>query len=724
MLEGKTEIVPRSWNHVVFVREGKQVTAFLNGNREPEIAGELQRTFGERKAQWVLGGRSDNLFGLHGRLAHVAVFDRKPTLDEVAALHKAGAVAPPAVVEGPAPDFPPLTPEESLRVTHLRDGFTMELMAAEPLVVDPVAIEWGPDGKLWVVEMADYPTGIDGKGKPGGRIRYLEDTDDDGKYDKSTLFMTGVNFPTGVLPWRSGVVVTAAPEIFYAADTNGDGRADLRETLYRGFAEGNTQLRVNGLQWGLDGWVYCANGWSGGVVTAAKSGTTIDIRGRDFRIRLDDNLLEAQSGVTEFGRNRDDWGNWFGCDNAHPLFHFVLADEYIRRNPHSAPPDAKVQVIVPEAPKVFAVSPPEKRFHTFDHAERFTSACSAIIYRDDLLFGPDAPRHAFVCEPVHNLVHHEIVTPHGATFVASRTAEEQTSEFIASEDRWFKPVMVRTGPDGALWVVDMYRYMVEHPEWLPPEGKAATAPFLRLGDDRGRIYRVFPKGKPPRSIPKLHRLPTAKLVEALDSPSGWQRDTAQRLLVQRGDSKAVASLIQLSEKNPRGLARMHAICTLGELNALTAPLLIKALADSDPGVRRQTLRLAEGKVDADVIAAATKLSRDANAQVRMQMANTLGAWQGDQAARALASVWAHDHADPYLAAAVLSSLRRDNIAAVVDAVLTSDAHGVPLEPLLAQATALGQPKILVESAHENSKHRRSAARRDQNADARGDVRHD
>jgi putative membrane-bound dehydrogenase-like protein len=180
------------------------------------------------------------------------------------------------------PDFPPLSPAESLKVAHLRDGFEMELMAAEPMVLDPVAIEWGPDGRLWVAEMADYPLGIDGNMKPGGRIRYLEDTDSNGDYDKSTLFMSGVNFPTGVLPWRSGVIVTAAPEIFYAADTNGDGAADLRETLYRGFVEGNTQLRVNGLQWGLDGWVYCANGWSGGTVHGEKSGAVVSISGRDF----------------------------------------------------------------------------------------------------------------------------------------------------------------------------------------------------------------------------------------------------------------------------------------------------------------------------------------------------------------------------------------------------------------------------------------------------------
>src|SRR5439155_11371700 len=162
------------------------------------------------------------------------------------------------------------------------------------------------DGKLWVVEMADYPTGMDGKMKPGGRIRFLEDTDGDGRYDKSTLFMDGVNFPNGIITWRKGVIITAAPDIFYAEDTDGDGRADKREVLFTGFKEGNLQLRVNGLRWGLDNWLYCANGWSGGVVKPLKTGAKTDLGRRDLRIKPDEGMLELQSGQSEFGRNRDD----------------------------------------------------------------------------------------------------------------------------------------------------------------------------------------------------------------------------------------------------------------------------------------------------------------------------------------------------------------------------------------------------------------------------------
>jgi putative membrane-bound dehydrogenase-like protein len=608
---------------------------------------------------------------------------------QVSRTDSSATVADSTNIESPQPEFPPLSPIESLKVAHLLDGFEMELMAAEPMVIDPVAIEWGPDGKLWVAEMGDYPLGIDGRMKPGGRIRYLEDTDNDGDYDKSTLFMTGVNFPTGVLPWRSGVIVTAAPEIFYAADTNGDGVADLRETLYRGFVEGNTQLRVNGLQWGLDGWVYCANGWSGGVVRAVKSGIEVPISGRDFRIRLEGNVVDAQSGMSEFGRNRDDWGHWFGCDNAHPLFHFVLPDHYIRRNPRFAPPETKVQVIVPEAPTIFALSPPEQRFHTFDHVNRFTSACSAMIYRDDLLFGNDGRRHAFVCEPVHNLVHHEVLSPSGGTFTAARPAEELRSEFLASEDRWFRPVQVRTGPDGALWVVDMYRYVVEHPEWLPPEGKAAIKPFERLGDDRGRLYRIYPKGQPPRPLPRLSRMKTPALVAALDSPSGWQRDTAQQLLVQREDESAAAPLEEAAKSSPNARARLHALCTLNLLGRLNVDVLIRALADVEPGVRMNALRIAESHHDSAVVAAATQLVSDPDPHAKLQLAFTLGAWKTTDAARALGILLVGQNDEPHLVAAAMTSLHPENIAGVIDAALSATANEVPQE-LLTQAVALGR----------------------------------
>ena len=174
----------------------------------------------------------------------------------------------------------PKSPQASLRAIEVGPQFRVELVASEPLVQDPVAFDWGPDGRLWVVEMADYPNGLDGKGQAGGRVRFLQDPDGDGRYERSTLFADGLSYPTGVLPWRDGVLVTAAPEILWLRDTSGDGRADVREVLYDGFEPGNPQHRVNGLRWGLDNWIHVANGDSDGVIRSRKTGETVDIRGR------------------------------------------------------------------------------------------------------------------------------------------------------------------------------------------------------------------------------------------------------------------------------------------------------------------------------------------------------------------------------------------------------------------------------------------------------------
>src|SRR5438132_3777497 len=314
--------------------------------------------------------------------------------------------------------------EASLHCWRPRPGFEVELVAAEPLVQSPIAFAWGADGKLWVVEMGDYPLGEDGKGKPGGRIKYLEDTNGDGKYTKATLFLDGLSFPTSVMPWGRGVIVTCAPEIFYAEDTDGDGKADVRRQLFVGFHPGNPQHRVNGLVWGLDNWVYCANGDSGGRIRSVKTGAEIDIRGRDFRIRPDEGLIDPQSGQTQYGRSRDDWGNWFGCNNSNPMWHFVLADEYIRRNPHSAAPDPRVPVsVTPGAARVYPVSRTLPRFNDPGGANHFTSACSVIVYRDEL-FGPAFANNAFVSEPVHDLVHRAIMSPIGVTFTRRRAVDE------------------------------------------------------------------------------------------------------------------------------------------------------------------------------------------------------------------------------------------------------------------------------------------------------------
>ncbi len=324
---------------------------------------------------------------------------------------------------------PPKSPQEALASFKLPKGLKVELVASEPLIQDPVAFDWGMDGSLWVVEMGDYPNGLDGQGQPGGCVKHLTDTNDDGVYDHAATFLKGLPFPTGIKVWREGVLITAAPKILFAEDTNGDGIADNVKTLYEGFGEGNQQHRVNGLRWGLDNWLYVGNGDSGGEIRSTKTNAKVDTRKRDLRIQPDLGLVEAISGNTQFGLCRDDWGNWFGGNNSNPMWHYVLDQRYLDRNPYVVPPETKVMVAnQPGAAPVFPISRTLNRFNDFHTANRFTSACSPIIYRDELL-GEDYAGNAFICEPVHNLVHREIMKQEGVTFKSQRARRNKPPSF-------------------------------------------------------------------------------------------------------------------------------------------------------------------------------------------------------------------------------------------------------------------------------------------------------
>jgi len=516
---------------------------------------------------------------------------------------------------------PPRSPGASLHALHLRPGFAAQLVAAEPLVADPICIEWGADGRLWVVEMGDYPRGADGAGAAGGRVKFLEDLDGDGVSDRATLFLDGLSFPTSVLPWRDGVLVTAAPDLLFAADRDGDGRAEVREVLFTGFRAGNPQHRVNGLRLGLDGWVHGANGDSDGEILSTRTGARVDIAGRDWRCDPDRGLLEPMTGRTQYGRERDDGGNWFGGNNTIPVWHFVLEEEWLRRGEIPDLPEPRVEVpALRGAQPVFPASITRARFNDLHTANHFTSACSPVIYRDDL-FGPVHSRSLFVCEPVHNLVHRERIERSGVTFTSRRAADESGSEFLVSSDPWFRPVQARTGPDGALWIVDMCRNVIEHPEWIPEATQALLD--LRAGADRGRLWRVFPVDRPPRPFRRLDELSDSELVAVFEEPNGWRRDTAQRLLLERSSTDLIPALQAMWARSPSPVARLHALCTLvlvarrEGVDAASRQRFAAALRDPDREVRRWAVRLG------DPVLVAGRLGEESDPAVRLEL---LAAW--------------------------------------------------------------------------------------------------
>ncbi len=641
LLFGKTRLGFKEWHHVVMTRSGKHVKVYLDGR--PEIEGELDISQ-TPKDQWFIGGRSDNLFNFEGKIDEAAFYDRVLPADEVAAHYKASGMTPPAPAKLQTAT-PPLSPEESAKKWHVREGYRIELVAAEPVVLDPVAFDWDDKGRLWVIEMADYPLGMDGNGKAGGRVVMLEDSNADGRYDKRTVIVNDLSYPTGILTWREGVIVTAAPDIFFISP-NG-----TKKVLFTGFSTGNQQLRVNGLRWGMDGWVYCAagahnSGYNKTTQIESKfTGEKIDLGSRDFRFKPDTGEFDPQSGPSQFGRAKDDWGHWFGVQNSHPLWHYVLQDHYLRRNPYIIPP-APIHQLFPHNPPVYPASSMEKRFHSFGEAGRFTSACGIEVYRDRVLFD-DGKTHAFTCEPFHNVVQHHVLEDDGVTFKATRDPAESKMDFLASEDRWCRPVMVRTGPDGALWVADMYRYMIEHPQWLPQNGKDELLPHYREGDDKGRIWKITRTPEPPKG---------GTTLQGLGSSNGWQRDKAQMQMAWSGEKGAIEGL--LKSKQPQ--TRPQAAWTLLAMKKLSAATCLELLEDESPRVREQALQMAEkleweGAKASSLQKALAKLVKDKDEKVQLQLACTLGEMKGDWVAELLADLLQVAPAGAYLQGAALSS---------------------------------------------------------------------
>jgi putative membrane-bound dehydrogenase-like protein len=499
------------------------------------------------------------------------------------------AMLPSALAAEPAAIKSPVSPKDSLKHLVVEDGLRVELVASEPNVVDPVAIRFDEDGRMWVVEMRDYPnTAVTGE-KTHSRISVLDDRDGDGFYETATVFADGLRFATGIQPWKGGVVATVAGEVIYLKDTNGDGRADVREKWYTGFSQGNQQLRANHPTLALDNHIYVANGLRGGNIVDARTPNAepLSISGMDFRFDPLTRKFEAVSGVGQFGLTFDDYNNRFVCTNRNPAIHVVLEDRYLKKNPLVTVSAVATDVAKAGADsKLFPIGRSWTTSHL--HANQFTAACGLDIYRGDAL-SPSYYGNLFVCDPTAHLVHREAIRPKGVTFESKPVVKD--AEFLASRDEWFSPVNIETGPDGALYVVDMYRAVIEHPEWMPAELK--KRPDLLLGNDRGRIYRVVPKDWRRPKPAKLSRLASRELVKTLSDDNAWWRETASRLLLERGDKSVTPQLRQLALEGESSQGRIQALRLLEGLGRLDEKLLLERLDDGDPRVVEQAIVAAE-----------------------------------------------------------------------------------------------------------------------------------
>jgi putative membrane-bound dehydrogenase-like protein len=585
------------------------------------------------------------------------------------------------------PRIKPLAPEAALKAFKLHSGFRLEMVAAEPLVNDPVSVCYDADGRLYVVEMRGYPYP---ENSPTGFVSRLEDGDGDGRFDRSTVFVDGLSWPTAVVPYDGGVFIAVAPDILYAKDTNGDGVADVKKVMFTGFGSQNVQALLNGLLWGPDGWIYGVSGGNGGeILNKSRPGSKpVSVRGRDFRFKPDGSAFEAISGGGQFGHAFDDWGHRFTCNNSNHIRQVVLPSWYLERNP-ALVAGAVIDDIAAEGPAspVFRTSEAEpwrvvrtrQRAADPEYRKRlpptelvatgfFTSATGVTIYRGDA-FPPEYRGNAFIGDVGGNLVHRKIVTKNGGEFLATRA--DQNVEFLTSPDNWFRPVNFANTPDGTLLILDMYRETIEHPFSIPDPIKKHLD--LTSGKDLGRLYDLVPEAAVKHRKPALSGASTPELVALLADPASWWRETAQRLLIERNDQAAVPLLRELARRRPTAIGRVHALWTLDVLGALADENLVAALKDEDSNVREQAAKLAEKHLGerSPVVDPLLALANDDDPMVRFQSAFALGELKESRALDALATIALRDSKDRWTRMAVESSLA-GRAGALIDRVAARD----------------------------------------------------
>ncbi len=567
------------------------------------------------------------------------------------------------------PRIAPLSPAEALKSFEIAPGFKLELVAAEPLVADPIAICFDENSRMYVVEMRGYSENRDEK---ISRITLLEDTNDDGRFDKSTIFADQLFWPTAIHCWKGGVFVADAPDLLYLKDTTGDGVADEKKVVLTGFGTSNVQGLVNTFQWSLDNRIVAAISSSGAELRKPDDTKSkpFSLRGRDLAFDPNTMELTAVTGGAQHGATTDIWGNRFVCSNSDHIQHCVIEDHYLARNPYLAVAGAR-RSIAADGPQadVFRISPlePWRIVRTRLRVNKivpgivegggrpsgyFTSATGVTIYTGDA-WPAEFLGLAFVGDVGSNIVHRKRLKPNGVSFTAERIDEK--TEFIASRDTWFRPVQFANAPDGCLYICDMYRETIEHPLSIPPILKKHLD--LTSGRDRGRIYRVVHEKFTQRKLPKLAKARIAELVKLLDHANGWHRETAARLIYERRDPAGVVLLEALSDTaSPQG--KIEAIYALAGLKALTDEVILARLSDDDAHVRQHALRAGEMLVANSPAIAKHLISMtgDADHLVRYQLAFALANLPHEERVPALLTLLKSDIASADVRNAVLSSL--------------------------------------------------------------------
>ncbi|MBW3628901.1 MAG: ThuA domain-containing protein [Gemmatimonadetes bacterium] len=520
-----------------------------------------------------------------------------------------------------------MTPEESMRRMVLPAGFRVELFASEPDVVNPIAFDWDERGRLWVAESVEYPYPREIWPDSGGkdRIKILEDTDNDGRADKVTVFAGDMNIPTGFTFANGGVVVVQAPQTLFLKDTDGDDRADVRQVLFEGWSQRDTHAGPSNLHYGLDNWVWGVLGYSG--FTGTVGGEQHQFSQGVYRFARNGSKLEflRRTNNNTWGLGFNEQGGAFvSTANGNPSTYLQFPQKNYSLLSEL---QAGVTETLSPTPRMIPLS---NEFRQVDWVGAYTAGSDHPVYTARSFPRPYWNRIGFVAEPTGHLVGEFILEPAGSTYDATHPRN-----LVTSDDQWFSPVAVEVGPDGAIWLADWYNYVIQHnaesDRQRPSPGNAYANPLRDR--QHGRIYRIVHEGAAPVQPMTLAGAGPQKLVETLRHENRFWRIHAQRLLVERGQTDVVPALIELARD--RGVdavglnaAVIHALWTLHGLGqiagsndqALTAARA--ALTHPSPGVRiNATKVLPRNSTSAEAV---LPLLADPDPQVRLEALVALG----------------------------------------------------------------------------------------------------
>ncbi len=506
-----------------------------------------------------------------------------------------------------------LSPEESMKHMYLPKGYHLQLISAEPMVSQPVAIAWDGDGRLYVAEMNTYMRDVDGtgEGKPSCQIVRMEDTDGDGVMDKATIFAKDLVMPRMILPLDNRILVneTYSNNIYSYEDTNGDGIADVKKLVYKNDSKDNKNLehQKSGLIWNIDNRIY----------------VTVDPLRYQFTgdQLVPDSMRESPGG--QWGLTYDDYGRLYfsSAGGEVPALNF-------QQNPYYGYFDMPGQLVgnfmepwpIIATPDVQGGPMRLRKDSTLNH---FTACTGQSVYRGDRL-PHDLEGDLLICEPVGRLIRRAKVSDSLGMTMLTNAYDRQ--EFLASSDMNFRPVNTVTGPDGCLYIVDMYHGIIQESAWTP-QGSYLRPQILKKGLEknvgRGRIYRIVADHiRPNKERPHMLEQSSAELVQYLSSPNGWWRDNAQKLIVLRGDKSVVPALENLTQAGNPSLGRIHALWTLDGLHALNKEILFRALKDEDWHVRKNAIWASEDLMQGDdgsLITRLAAMTNDPSPDVRTQL---------------------------------------------------------------------------------------------------------